>query len=135
MAVQLAVRRRIAVAATELRRGERLKTDAIRFEEREIRDAAMLEQADPGALAGLEARHYVAEGTPLAGELFRNPPAVRRGERVSIELIRGSLIIRDSGIAREDAAIGETILVSCESTGKRLRGTVQSPRHVIITRR
>jgi flagella basal body P-ring formation protein FlgA len=72
------------------------------------------------------------EGTVLTNQMYDLVPDVKRGDLVSISLKGETFEITLPGKARQNGLIGEEVFVLVGATGKRLKGTIDSPNHIII---
>ena len=74
------------------------------------------------------------EGTVLTNQMFDRVPDVKRGDQVNVSLQGETFAITLPGKARQNGLIGEQVFVMVEATGKRLKGIVDSPNHIIVRR-
>jgi flagella basal body P-ring formation protein FlgA len=74
------------------------------------------------------------EGTVLTNQMFDQVPDVKRGDQVNVSLQGETFAITLPGKARQNGLIGEEVFVMVEETGKRLKGIVDSPNHIIVRR-
>ena len=74
------------------------------------------------------------EGTVLTNQMFDHVPDVKRGEQVNVSMQGDTFAITLPGKARQNGLIGEEVFVMVEATGKRLKGIVDSPNHIIVRR-
>ncbi len=79
---------------------------------------------DAQAIVGLQAVRSLAPGVPLNRLHLRAAPLVARGSAVPFEFRRGGLLLRGSGTALQDGALGETIRVLNPATRATLNGVV-----------
>ena len=68
----------------------------------------------------------VRAGEVLDRSVLAAPILVQRGKPVTLEAVRGALVITASGVAQEDGGLQETIRVENRRTGKEIFGTVVS---------
>ena len=73
-------------------------------------------------------------GTVLTNQMFDQVPDVKRGDQVNVSLQGETFAITLPGKARQNGLIGEEVFVMVEETGKRLKGIVDSPNHIIVRR-
>lgn len=119
-----------AVAARALDRGDTLRTDDLRREERVARGRP----PEPDSVRpGWVARRTVRAGEPLRPPAVTPPAAVESGGAVKALLRRGSVEIAVPGTASGRAALGETVRVWLE-TGRRVRGVAVADGVVRIER-
>lgn len=132
LAATVRVETGVLVATRHLNRGTIPKADDFRITEREI-------SALPGgyltAVTALEEKRLVRSlrpGTVLTPSMLEPLPVVKRGDTVTLLVKRGSLQIRASGKALNDAGEGARIRVRNLSSSRVLDGTVLGPRTVQI---
>ncbi|MHB8731695.1 MAG: flagellar basal body P-ring formation chaperone FlgA [bacterium] len=117
VALQVAMRLPVLVAARDLPYHTALTPDALSRETRTITNLYGTPIADPKAVAGLWTTQAVAAGSMLTDRMVATQPAVQRGDLVTITVSRGALVISASGHARQDGTIGEAIAIEIEGTG------------------
>jgi len=74
------------------------------------------------------------EGIVLTNQMFSQVPDVKRGDQVSVSMEGDTFAITLPGKARQSGLIGEEVFVMVEATGKRLKGVINSPNHIIVRR-
>jgi flagella basal body P-ring formation protein FlgA len=87
----------------------------------------------PRQAAGSQALRDLAPGEPIAAADLLQPPAVRTGDRVTVVLRTGTLIVRAEAVAAENGRIGEDIRVVNPASGRALRGRLVGPRQVEVS--
>ncbi len=115
--------RDLLVAARPIKRGERIGAGDLR-QERVTLTHGWNEEVTSKELLGREARLDLAEGTPLTTRLTVQPPDVRVGQRVVLQVISERFQLTVQGEALNDGRIGEVIPVRRASDGRTVRGTV-----------
>jgi flagella basal body P-ring formation protein FlgA len=118
------VLRNVAVATRELRSGETLGTGDATTESREADTPRGEAQDDPTGAVGRRVRRHVKAGDVLLAAWLEEAPRVRRGERVTLRLVRGPLRIEMPGRAEQDGAAGAWIRVRNASSGREVTGRV-----------
>ncbi len=78
-------------------------------------------------VAGQTARTPIDNGEVISPRLLEATLAVRRGDQITLEARKGSLVIRTKGVALEDGHLNEQIDVKNLRSGRELRGTVTAP--------
>lgn len=87
---------------------------------------------DTASLLGQKTRRAVAAGQPLAADMVDNPPLVKRGDSVRVQLVRGGgLAVTTRGIAGEHGRLGQEISVRTDN-GKTLRGELRERDLVVV---
>lgn len=117
VAMQVAMRLPVLVAARDLPYHTALTPDAVSRETRTITSLYGAPIADPKAVAGLWTTQAVAARSMLTDRMVATQPAVQRGDLVTITVSRGALVISASGHARQDGTIGEAIAIEIDGTG------------------
>ena len=82
----------------------------------------------------LKITRKMEEGTVLTNQMFDRVPDVKRGDQVNVSMQGDTFAITLPGKARQNGLIGEEVFVMVEATGKRLKGIVDSPNHIIVRR-
>jgi len=82
--------------------------------------------SDSAQAIGRTAKHAIAPGVYLRGDALLTPPAVRRGDPVTLRIERPGFSVEAAGAAVADGVQGASVAAINSSTGKRLRGTVRS---------
>lgn len=78
-------------------------------------------------VTGMEVRRSVRVGTVLNHSMVKAPILIKRGEKVSITAITGSVSVRMEGKALSAGARGDVIQVQNLSSGQRIEAVVVSP--------
>jgi len=78
-------------------------------------------------VVGKQVRRPMGSDEVISSRMIERALAVSRGDQVSLESRRGSLVIRTSGIALEDGLTGEQIRVKNEQTGIEIRAVITAP--------
>ncbi len=117
LTVDVRVKRRVAVAARDIRRGETVTPADIRYVMKKIgRDWRQYVGTDY-ALENVEAKQSIAEGKPITKRALRPVPLIHRGDEVKVEVTAGELSLVTDGKAIQDGVQGRKIKVKL-STGK-----------------
>ena len=61
---------------------------------------------------------------PIRKIMLDNPPIVRKGDRVLLEVRKGGLLVQAVGLAKADGKSGDTIPVQNNNSGRELMGTI-----------
>ncbi len=78
------------------------------------------------------AARYLPAGTVLTESNTRPIPDIHRGDRVSVLVNSGSIMLETVAIAKDTAYIGESIICEDPSTGRRYRAITSGKRQAII---
>ena len=125
---------RVPVPIRDLRPGEILRSEDIgseRFPERRLPALAVLSSAD---LLGREAERLLPAGRPIVRHSVRTPLAVRRGDRLSIVLAHGGLVLTAPGKALSDAAAGTELRVVNVATNRTVSAVARPDGSVEVVR-
>ncbi len=116
----------VAVATTELRRGQVILASDVQLADVDlgnVREACL----DPDELVGKKARRTIRLGDVIERSYVEFPPLVKRGDLVSITAHKGALAITATGLAREDGKMGDTIKVRNTASQKEILCRVSAP--------
>lgn len=81
---------------------------------------------------GKNVRRPIGSDQVISSRMIETVLAVKRGDQVTLESRRGTILIRTLGIALEDANLGDQIRITNEQTGIEVRGIVVSPGRVEV---
>ncbi len=124
VSVQVALHKPVWVAAQRIAFRRRIDAHMFRKELRWITDGWDKLVAAPAELVGYEAKRAIEPGTVLTYDLVRKAPLVTRGQTVKVEIRTGSLVITSTGVARQNGTKGESITVTVQPGGKKLKARV-----------
>jgi len=79
---------------------------------------------DPAQLIGASATLSLAAGTILTASAIAEPVVVKAGQIVAVQVVSGGVDISINALADEDGRIGDTILLTNPSSGRRFSATV-----------
>ncbi|TVQ63834.1 MAG: flagella basal body P-ring formation protein FlgA [Phycisphaerales bacterium] len=129
--VGVEIRREVLVASVPMRRGQRVESAGVVRESRWVAPGAA--PADPREAIGHELRRNVEPGDMLDARDLEPPIVVRRGDRVLVRTISGSVVVRAQARALGAGRPGETIeLESLSGDRRRFRGQIDGPGRVIV---
>lgn len=120
-----------AVLNGDVPRGTALTPERIRWIEIDTTESNVI-RVDPELVYGQLARRDLKTGTPLRFADFVSEALVKRGDFVRIVFKRGGLELQGRGIAKSNAAIGESIRVENADSKKPLVGKVAGPGIVVV---
>jgi flagella basal body P-ring formation protein FlgA len=115
------------VAARDIPRGEALAADAFTVQRLDVSRVQGTPISDPGELLGCRAKLHLSAGAVLTTRTIERIPVIRRGDPVTVTLCVGAVRVTLTGIARNDAAVGDPVTVlnpsskrqfSARATGK-----------------
>lgn len=122
--VFVAARTTALVASRRVARGARLRPEHLKQIEIEASSLPADAILEPSALLGERVRRTVAQGAIWRQRLVETPPAVERGDLVTLVVVGRGLRIEARGKAREDGAVGELIRVSNVHSRRELVGRI-----------
>jgi flagella basal body P-ring formation protein FlgA len=119
-----------AVAAHDLRAGQRLAADDFRIET----DTAVpdLHSLSIDELAGRRLRRAVRAGAAVRAEWTEATTDVARGETVKVEVRSGAALLAFDGLAQACGNAGQTVAVVNPQTRKRFQARVDGPGRVSV---
>ncbi|WP_431469884.1 flagellar basal body P-ring formation chaperone FlgA [Sphingosinithalassobacter sp. LHW66-3] len=120
----------VAVLDRAVVRGELLAAGDFSFESLPAAAARGALGADEAA--GMEARRNLREGAVVRRSDVQPPQLVRRGEPVTIRVVRGAMVIATSGRALSNGGEGDLVRVVATSTNRTLDGIVDGSGSVRI---
>lgn len=109
-----------------IRQGERIGHDDLVLVEGRLSQIPRGTFEDYDRIVGTMARNELRPGQWLTDRLVSTPDVVKRGQAVTMRLVRGQLKISAPGIVRQDAGLGELIRVQNAQSGKELYAKVVS---------
>lgn len=132
--VRIKIYRKVLVANRSILRGETLSNENCSLETREITS-----NIDPNGLTdengfGKIAKHNLVRGTIITNNLIQDMPAVRRGDKVRLVILYGSIQITTTGVALNDANAGETVRVRRDGSNNLLTGLASSDGCIVISK-
>lgn len=83
-------------------------------------------------VAGKRTKLSISEGKPVLLKNIEDPPLVKKGDQVTIEVTRGGISISCSGTAVEEGRLGELIRVRRDDSNIEYRAKVKSASSVVI---
>jgi len=109
ISARVRVFRTVVVAARRIETNDVVEARDLRRERREITGTSGDGLTDPARILGQRARQPVAQGKTLDERLFEPAPVIRKGDRVLVNVTRGSLTIRAEAQALSDAPNGQNV--------------------------
>lgn len=115
----------VVMLARTIQRGAVLSRNDLRTVERDVTALNSGYFSKPEALAGHRLRRSAAAGTVLTPALVHRPPAIARGDRITLVSNGGGVSVSAPGEALADARRGERLSVRNLSSGKVVEGVVR----------
>lgn len=122
----------VVMAAGPIVKGSRIRADRLQLREQDIatlRGDYFQRQQD---ISGRVARVNISTDTVITPRMLTQANAVSRGDPVIIEARRGGVLIRIEGTAQEDGRLGDSIDVTNNRSGNRVRAQVTAPGRVQV---
>ena len=135
LSLSISVRKDVWVSTRRIKRDEKIHLNMLQLERMEITNNYSKYHFGNLDYSGkMKITRKMELGTILTHQMFDRVPDVKRGDQVNVSLQRDTFAITLPGKARQNGLIGEEVFVMVESTGKRLKGIIDSPNHIIVRR-
>ncbi len=121
------------VAAGPVARGEVFTRTKLQVRECVLDDSSITPITDPSIALGQESTSALRAGEMLTVQAVRSPIMVKRGERVDVRCIVGTLVIRTVGLATENGSLDDTILIKNETTRDTFYALVTGRQEVVVS--
>ncbi len=116
----------VAVTSRALSKGTILGDSDIYLKEFDTRRLTSPYFTNPGELIGREIKRAITANQIISPTLVEKKLLIRKGDLVYIEANKGAMLIRMTGTAEQDGALGEQITVINSRSGKKVYGYVKS---------
>jgi len=122
----------MVIAAHAITRGKIITKDDVKLvvEETTMLNSDLISDID--RVIGREAKAPLSENRPVLLKSIQEPPVIRRGDIVTIEIVRGAITVSCRGVAVQDGRLGETIPVKRLNKLVEYRALVVSPTKVTV---
>lgn len=114
----------VLCASRPLKKGEILKEGDVILVNRNLSQLPGSPLTDPKEVLGLMVKHSIPENASLREGMLEKPPALVKGDKVTILVERGALHLRAPGKALERGCPGEVIKVENTMNNKEIYATV-----------
>ncbi|MEJ7600389.1 MAG: flagella basal body P-ring formation protein FlgA [Kofleriaceae bacterium] len=94
--------------------------------------ATELPAVSPQLLAGATVTRAVAAGAAVSSQDVTLPPPLPRGTPIKIELLRGSVRVRGTGLLERAARPGEPAIARLSHTRSIVRDTLRAPATLVV---
>jgi len=125
--LEIGLRAPVLVAVESLPYHTMIKPTSVRIEQRTMTNPSEHPLEDPDSVAAMWTTETIPAGAVLMARMVAPIPAVQRGSMVTVVVHRGTLWIGATGVAEDDAALGQTVSIKIESTGTVITGRVTGP--------
>jgi flagella basal body P-ring formation protein FlgA len=119
----------VAVAQRALANGDIITDDDLAFERRAIAETA---PAAPATVAGASVINAIGAGTVIAARDISRPPPLARGTQVAIDVRRGAVHVRGTGVLETAARPGELASAKLTATKLVVHGRLVAPATLIV---
>ena len=119
----------VAIAQRDLAIGDVIGEADIALEQRAVAD---LTAAPSATIVGAQVSHAIAAGAPIATRDVALPPPLARGTQIAIDVRRGSVHVRGTGVLELAARPGEQATARLTATKLVLHGTLVAPATLVV---
>ena len=130
--VKLTTMRKVLVASRPILSGQIIDAQQIRSELRSTFPFPDVAPVDPAQAIGRIVRRSLAAGMVISNDMLSYPPAVSRGETVSVRVEDGAAHLHLTAMSQASGRIGDFIIVENPTTHVRFRGMVDAPHEVLV---
>ncbi len=135
LSLNVSVKKNVWVSNRRIKRDEVIDNTMFVREKTEItKNYKKYHFGDLDFLGKIKITRKMEEGTILTNQMFDQVPDVKRGDQVNVSLKGQTYAITLPGKARQSGLIGDEVFVIVEATGKRIKGIIDSPNHIIVRR-
>ncbi|MCX7930262.1 MAG: flagellar basal body P-ring formation chaperone FlgA [Chlorobi bacterium] len=129
MPVRIIARRMLPIARRTIERGTIITSDDITYE---LRDATSLVDLLPDSIIGMRTTRTISQGTTILRTYVSGSGSVRTGDPVTLVVCHGSIVIRTTARALQNADAGSPIKVRRNDTGAVLIGKLNDAKTVVV---
>lgn len=129
---QVSIWQRRAVLSRAVSAGEPLHAGLFQIKRVAVDGAQGMLALDTTALAGAVALKALPAGISISERDVHREVVVRRGDHVTVRVVKGNVAVSSLGVARADGRMGERLSVVLEATGRELSAIVRGPRSVEV---
>jgi len=122
----------VAVAASDLQRGEVLSAEDITFADRELNNLRGSSLTSVDDVVGKRLVRRVRAGQVISSGHVENPPLIERGDEIFLIVEYNGITVGCGGKASQKGGRGDRILVR-NQYGRNLTGVIKDSRTVVIT--
>lgn len=117
----------VVVAARALRTGQAVSPADLEIVTRRVAGIGNCCATELGEVIGQTVRRPIGSGEPIRFEALDTPPAIRRGELVTIVASNPGMEIRATGVALSDARSGEPVRIRHSSSLRIVQARADTP--------
>ena len=130
--VKLTAMHTVLVAASPIISGKVIEAAQVRTELRAMFPFPDVPPVDPAQAIGQMVRRSLAAGTVISNDMLSYPPAVGRGETVTVRVEDGAAHLHFTATSDAAGSIGDSIVVENPTTHFRFRGVIDAPHQVLV---
>lgn len=119
--------RPVVVATRALRTGQAVSPADLEIVTRRVAGIGHCCATELGEVIGQTVRRPISSGEPIRYEALETPPAIRRGEQVTIVARNPGMEIRATGVALADARTGEPVRIRHSSSLRIVQARADTP--------
>jgi len=116
--------RKVCVSSSRIARHQLFEDSNIIMEIRDISDVSGEPFSCVSDIEGMRSRHLIQSGRIITQNMTEMPPTIKRGEKVTIRMMRGRLLITSTGIARQDGWMGDEIRIRTPQNQQEIKARV-----------
>lgn len=128
--VRITLMRMTPVITRSLRKGDMLQESDV---EQKLTDVTYLSGERASEYIGKRANYSLNNGSVLMSEHVVSGSGIQRGDVVTLNVTSGSVVIRTSGVALDDAIVGQTVRVRRQDSSAVLTGTATENKTVTLS--
>ncbi len=117
----------VVIATRALRTGQTVSPADLEIVSRRVAGLGNCCATEPGEVIGQTVRRPIGSGEPIRVESLDTPPAIRRGELVTIVASNPGMEIRATGVALADARSGEPVRIRHSSSLRIVQARADTP--------
>lgn len=129
---EVAIWQRRAILRRAVGPGESLHAGLFEVKRVPVTDARGMQALAATELGGAVALKGMAAGTSITERDVHREVVMRRGDHVTVHVIKGNVHVKDVGIVSASGRMGERVAVVLQSTGRELTATVRGPKSVEV---
>lgn len=131
--VKVKVIKSVVVTARALPANQTLTTQDVKLEAIDIAELRQGYQQSLDQVVGQQLKYPLAVGMVIPSRSLKQEKVVRRGEQITLVASAGTMEVRMSGTALDDASVGDKVKVKNSSSQRVVEGIVHGPGIVKVT--
>ncbi len=116
--------KKVCISTARINRHQLFDDSVLSMEMRDISDLSGEPFIHISEIEGMRSRHLIQSGRIITQNMTEMPPLIKRGEKVTIRMIKGRLLVTSSGIARQDGWLGDEIRIRTPQNQQEIKATV-----------